>query len=109
MFWPFKRKKKELRVDERDLHAWFGLSYASWLVMPRVLLQEMSEEWQEKMVDLLEEFNDEFPEWYDSKIIDTFEVGGRKGGKYIRVPDWLNNYRRPDRINILMARGERTK
>ena len=29
------------------LSRWFGLSYASWLTMPRVMMEAMPEEWQE--------------------------------------------------------------
>lgn len=30
----------------KDLACWFGLSYASFLVLPRVLMQDMPPEWQ---------------------------------------------------------------
>ena len=38
-----------------DIHAWFGLSYNPYLVVPRALLQSMPIEWQRKLVDLLGE------------------------------------------------------
>ena len=37
------------------IHAWFGLSYASYLVIPRSILQSMSVGWQKRFVALLEE------------------------------------------------------
>lgn len=38
------------------IHNWFGLTYASYLVMPRLALQEMPDEWQRRFVELLEEW-----------------------------------------------------
>ncbi|MBA8106182.1 hypothetical protein N0P75_03160 [Citrobacter youngae] len=36
---------KTKKYDERkDLHLWFGLSYAAFLVMPRVAMMQMPEE-----------------------------------------------------------------
>ncbi len=43
------------------IHDAFELSYASYLVMPRVLLQHMPLEWQQQFVDLCEEFEFQFP------------------------------------------------
>jgi len=40
---------------KKDIHTWFSLSYASYLVIPRSVLQSMSEEWQYKFVELLDE------------------------------------------------------
>jgi len=39
------------------LWSWFGLSYASFLTLPRVMMHEMPDEWQGKMADLLEEWD----------------------------------------------------
>ncbi len=48
-----------MTVDTCDpMHGWFGLSYASYLVLPRSLIQEMPEEWQKRMVELLEEWDE---------------------------------------------------
>lgn len=38
------------------IHGWFGLSYANYLVMPRSLLQSMPDDWQERFVALLDEW-----------------------------------------------------
>jgi hypothetical protein len=43
-----------------DIHAWFGLSYASYLVIPRTLLQSMPGEWQLAFVALLEDLDEAF-------------------------------------------------
>lgn len=53
-----------------EIHHFFGLSYASYLVLPRVLLQSMPDDWQHEFVRLVEQFDDAFrhvekPESYD--------------------------------------------
>ena len=42
----------------KDLHGWFGLSYAAFVVMPRVAMMQMPKEWQEKMAELLHEYDE---------------------------------------------------
>lgn len=37
------------------IHDWFELSYASYLVLPRSVLQSTPDKWQIKFVELLEE------------------------------------------------------
>lgn len=46
-----------LDIDPRDdaIHGWFSLSYASYLTIPRSVLQSMPGEWQERFVALLGE------------------------------------------------------
>lgn len=92
-------------VNDR-LHTWWSLSYASFLVLPRVLMQEMSNEWQEKMAELLEEYDETF---------DTGDIGIRgvrvtaygDDGKFVKIDQRLLNYRRPDKsfINSLKNDG----
>jgi hypothetical protein len=41
-------------IDRDSIHGWFGLTYSSYLVLPRVILQSMPDEWQWKFVKLLE-------------------------------------------------------
>lgn len=43
---------------EKDIHMYFGLTYAEYLVIPRSVLQSMPEEWQFKFVKLLDELDD---------------------------------------------------
>jgi hypothetical protein len=77
------------------LHTWFGLSYASFLTLPRVLMQEMPNEWQEKMAELLEQYEETF---------DTSEIGIHgvkvmavdKNNKFTKMPEDILNYRRPN-------------
>jgi hypothetical protein len=52
------------------IHGWFELTYASYQVLPRVLMQSMPVEWQHRMVACLEEMRAAFrhveqPESYD--------------------------------------------
>jgi hypothetical protein len=44
------------------IHEWFELSRAEFLTIPRIALQSMPQEWQRKMVMLLEEL-DEKIDW----------------------------------------------
>ena len=85
--------------NRKDLHLWFGLSYASFLVLPRVGMQAMPNEWQEKMAELLNEYTD---------TIDTSAFGvkgctvmAKDGdGKFMKMPEDLLNYRHPSRETI---------
>lgn len=83
--------------DQRhDLQCWFSLSYASWLTLPRVLMEAMPDEWQRKMAELLNEYNETFPNLPD--------LGTRvlvvQDNKLIKAPSWLLNYRHPDKEAI---------
>ncbi len=74
------------------LSTWFGLSYASWLTMPRVLMEAMPQEWQERLAALCEEWDETW---------NTDQYGGTrvmltKHGQYVKMDDRLINYRRPD-------------
>lgn len=80
------------------LSGWFGLSYASWLTMPRVLMQQMPDDWQKRMAVLMEEFGDTFPgDWTEGHDL---YVAAKKDGKYVTIPGWLNNYRHPNKEKI---------
>lgn len=77
------------------VHNWFGLTYASYLVLPRSLMEGMPEEWQEKFVALL----DEMRETYDCMQIEdnyTVKLRDEKTGRFIEDP--LRNYRRPPKL-----------
>lgn len=39
-------------VGESAVQAWFGLTYASYLVWPRVLMERMPDSWQRRFVAL---------------------------------------------------------
>jgi hypothetical protein len=47
---------KQKRAEEPEpIHTWFELSYSSYLVLPRSILQSMPTEWQRRFVDCLHE------------------------------------------------------
>lgn len=86
---------KHQNYDQRkDLHLWFGLSYAAFLVMPRVAMMQMPKEWQESMAELLNQYDE---------TIDTSAFGVKgcrvqalnSEGKLMKMPDELLNYRHP--------------
>ena len=86
----------------QELSQWFGLSYSSFLTVPRVLMEAMPDEWQGKMAALLNEYENTFPNRPDG-------MGSRvqitQDGKLIKTPEWILNYRRPDRQAIDALRG----
>lgn len=76
-------------MSDSPVNIWFGLTYSSYLVIPRMALEAMPHEWQEKLVELLDEAEQtglETPE---------YTVQRRESGKFIKDP-W-RDYRRPDR------------
>ena len=81
-----------------DVHGAFGLSYASYLVARRSLMQEMSADWQHRLVTLMDEFNEAFPS--GGGVFAVFLRG--ENGKF--ESDALRNYRYPDRAAIEEAR-----
>lgn len=72
-----------------EIHRWFELSYNSYLILPRVMLQEMPHEWQAKLVALLDEA-------YEMGVVTPNMPVSMKNnrGRFIRVPQAWNNYRR---------------
>ncbi|EPM55908.1 hypothetical protein A264_21789 [Pseudomonas syringae pv. actinidiae ICMP 19071] len=84
-----------------DLACYFGLSYASWLTLPRVLMEAMPDDWQGRMAALLHE--------YDDAMINPPNLGTTVrvtvDGKMVPTPTWLVNYRHPDRQMIAQVFG----
>ena len=72
---------------DTDLTQWFGLSYASFLILPRVLMEAMPESWQNEMAELLQEYDEAFSNEPD---IET-RVQVTEDGKLIKMPEWLKN------------------
>lgn len=101
--------EKPLMVDsiigtprpEYDLDEWFELSYASFLTLPRVLMNAMSGRWRKTMAMLLQEYDEAYP---NRPHIGT-RVQATKHGKLIKMPAWLKNYRYPDYAKIDELRG----
>jgi hypothetical protein len=72
---------------------WFGLSRASWLTMPRIMMHEMPDEWQEKMADLCNEWDQT---WDSSEMPSPMVSAKADNGKFTRWPSWVLNYRHPN-------------
>jgi hypothetical protein len=67
----------------------FGLTYASYFVLPRVLMEHMPLDWQERFVALMREY---WQEW-DHSVDKNYAVQLRgDSGRYEHDP--LANYRR---------------
>lgn len=75
------------------LWMWFGLSYAGWLTMPRVMMHAMPDDWQDRMAALLEEWD---ATWDSSEMPNTRVQAVATSGRMTRWPKWLLNYRYPD-------------
>lgn len=92
---PANRKTPSL--TDGPMHLWFGLSYASYLTLPRSLIQSMPNHWQRRLVRLLEQFGETFP---GADL--QYTVKKRKAGKFESDP--LADYRRPDEAAIKRCR-----
>lgn len=89
-----------------DLACWFGLDRNSFAVMPRVLMEAMPAEWQAKMAALLFDYTETWINWPDGSAC---RVQYEMHGKLAKMPEWLLNYRHPDRNQIERLRGASTR
>lgn len=85
-----------MRPGYDALWLWFGLSRSSFLTLPRVLMHEMPDQWQADMARLLKDFDETFPNTPAGATV----VKPNRGA----WPDWLLNYRRPQKAEIDSAR-----
>lgn len=85
-------------AGRESLWGWFGLSYASFLTLPRVLMHEMPDEWQAKMAALLREYDEAFPGVYQLDL--ETSVSFRRNRRFVASPAWLLNYRHPNRAAV---------
>jgi hypothetical protein len=75
--------------EDGPVHEWFGLSYSSYIVLHRALMQSMPIEWQERMVACVRELQ----EAYEHVALHSeYCVTPRKNGKYVK--ETLPHYRR---------------
>lgn len=85
-----------------ELWTWFGLSYASFLVLPRVLMHEMPIEWQDKMAALLHEYDETFD---TSSVCHSVTVNAKdNNNRFMKIPEYILNYRHPERDEIAKLR-----
>lgn len=79
---------------DAPFHAWFGLTYSAYLVLPRAILEALPEDLQNRMIACI----DEARELLDTdKISDNYSVKLRDDeGRYVRDP--FANYRHPPAV-----------
>ena len=87
---------------DSPIHIMFELSYASFFVLPRLLMEAMPWDWQVEMVGLMEEFNEKF-EWDDDKIEVIKSFGD---STYNNMDENLCDYRRGDATTYEKGSGE---
>lgn len=61
-----------------DVHTYFGLTYANYLVWPRSLMQSMPDDWQARFVALADEMVATFGGYLDESYrVNTVDDNGR--------------------------------
>lgn len=88
-------------LGHQHLSQWFGLSYASFATLPRILMEAMPDEWQGRMAVLLFEYEASYP--VQDHLPGT-RVQAVRDGKLVSFPPWLLHYRHPDREEIARLR-----
>lgn len=81
--------------NERLIHDWFELTYASYLILPRSIMQSMPHKWQVKMVALLEELDEKLPWRRDGMLVRFVD---HKGDVIPNAMDRFDNYDRGRRV-----------
>ncbi|HFO1326591.1 TPA: hypothetical protein ACHIU5_000215 [Pseudomonas aeruginosa] len=85
-----------------QLWAWFGLSRSAYAVLPRVMMHAMPDEWQGRFAELMDEWDDHWPNQPDINA----RVHITQNGLYISTPKWLLDYRHPDHNQLNAMRGK---
>lgn len=86
-----------MKYQQDYIHQYFGLTYSSYLVLQRSILQSMPNKWQKRFVGMLEEL-----EVATSNLTDLpsrFTVNAREGSRFIADP--YRRYERGRRVVIL--------
>jgi hypothetical protein len=87
------------------VHAWFELSYANYLTIPRSILQSMPLEWQERFAGCLRDLDDALP-WRPTSGRYWVVLKDHRG-RYVADP--FNDYRHvgaysPDDVAAMRGR-----
>ena len=85
-------EQKTIISDDGEIHRFFALSYAQYLVLPRTVLQSMPLEWQEKFVNMVEEIGEKFPDY--QPIDTTYHVQLRDDKTGLFIDDPIADYER---------------
>lgn len=72
----------EHALGDPPVHLYFELTYSSYLVLERTLLQSLPHEWQERFVELMREA-EELTTWLPERHYQVNEVA-RSGGRFVR-------------------------
>ena len=85
------KERDKMARAEGPIHYWFELTYASYAVQPRAVLQSMPVPWQERFVALMEEAEEMGYRW--PTVGERYNVQLRDSdGRFISDP--LRHYRR---------------
>ncbi|HBO1825716.1 TPA: hypothetical protein L4G09_005857 [Pseudomonas aeruginosa] len=85
-----------------QLWGWFGLSRSAYAVLPRVMMNAMPDDWQARFAELMDEWDDHWPNQPDI----TAHVQIKQNNRFISTPPWLLNYRHPDHNQLNAMRGK---
>lgn len=83
------------------VHNAFGLSYASFLILPRTYLSDMPTKWQKQFVKLLDEYNDAVGD-NDPSFSYEMYVQFKENRKFCKIPTGYCNYRHPEHKDLLI-------
>lgn len=90
-----KTNEAESTIYQEDpFHLWFNLTYASYLVLPRLILESMPCRWQLKMIALINQIEETLDLGKDG--FPDYRVNAVKNGKFIK--DIYSNYRRSPKV-----------
>ncbi len=68
--------------EDEPIHAWFDLSYSSYLVLPRSVLQSMPVDWQRRFVELVNQVR----ETLEVDDMPAYRVNALDGKRFVRDP-----------------------
>jgi len=82
------------KVDDRwsgDSWEYFGLSYAHWLVLPRLMLQSMPVKWQKKFFAMVSEMYERLEQPYPKDV--ELVVSMKRHNKFVKndLPEYRHN------------------
>lgn len=92
-----------LETDDQPIHTWFGLTYASYLVLPRSVLQTLSVELQQQLVNALEAMGEHlYPASIPVRGEYAVQVRGTDG-RFISDPlrDYQRGRRRVAKVDLI--------
>ncbi|MFN1181087.1 hypothetical protein ACK0NM_03970 [Pseudomonas aeruginosa] len=98
----FPARTEQANSGYDQLWAWFGLSRSAYAVLPRVMMHAMPDDWQRRFAELMNEWDDHWPNQPDINA----RVHITQNGLYISTPKWLLNYRHPDHNQLNAMRGK---